>query len=318
MMSEKFLENGFTFLMCGVLTLPSLVLLIICKLFGIEINEYNIYISLIIGVVLIVIALFFHFKEQRETRTLTIIGLDNNSYGKKIKNSLIINIIDDCKILSKNKARTIIPNYIKNIKDTINNYISYKISHFGVASLPFIALAGKYYRKVQINHHYEYQQSDDKIVPLKTKKNATFEQLKCEMKNIESSVALVTIETTSKISNSDLKQFNNVSIFKFYLENPKTNAIIFENQLEKYSEMIADAIYKISKMEVEKIYVIGACQSSLIFEIFRKLNDNRVKEIIICNYSAKSKNRYNWGISIYNEKNIEKYVEFGSDICEKN
>ena len=71
-------------------------------------------------------------------------------------------------------------------------------------------------------------------------------------------------------------------------------------------------------MEVEKIYVIGACQSSLIFEIFRKLNDNRVKEIIICNYSAKSKNRYNWGISIYNEKNIEKYVEFGSDICEKN
>ena len=46
-----------------------------------------------------------------------------------------------------------------------------------------------------------------------------------------------------------------------------------------------------------------------------KINDNRIKEIIVCNYKAKSKNKYNWGISIYNENDNEKYIELGSDIC---
>ena len=45
------------------------------------------------------------------------------------------------------------------------------------------------------------------------------------------------------------------------------------------------------------------------------VDDNRIKEIIVCNYKAKSKNKYNWGISIYNENDNEKYVELGSDIC---
>ena len=155
-------------------------------------------------------------------------------------------------------------------------------------------------------------------MPLKRKKLFFNEKLKCEEKNNNSNIAVITIETTTRINNEDLKQFNNANFFRFYLENARTNAIVYEKQLEDYSETIADTIYKISKTDIEKIYILGACQSSLVFEVFRRLNDNRIKEIIVCNYKAKSKNKYNWGISVYNENDNEKYVKLGSDICGQN
>ena len=315
MFSKKFLDKGFVFLGVGIASFGNILTEIILNYFNIDIPQYNIYICLIVGILLIIIGLIMYYKESKENHILSIIGLDNMNYITKIKNPLTINIIDDCKNIKKSNSKSIISSYVKNIKEKISNYISYKISYFGVAPLPFIAIAGKYYRKVNIVNHYEYHQKDDKILPLKTKKIFLNEKLKCEQKNNNSKVAVITIETTTRINDEDLKQFRNANIIRFYLEDARTNAIAYEKQLEEYSETIADTIYKISKIDIEKIYILGACQSSLVFEVFRRLNDNRIKEIIVCNYKAKSKNKYNWGISIYNENDNEKYVELGSDIC---
>lgn len=315
MFSKKFLDKGFVFLGVGIASFGNILTEIILNYFNIDIPQYNIYICLIVGILLIIIGLIMYYKESKENHILSIIGLDNMNYITKIKNPLTINIIDDCKNIKKSNSKSIISSYVKNIKEKISNYISYKISYFGVAPLPFIAIAGKYYRKVNIVNHYEYHQKDDKILPLKTKKIFLNEKLKCEQKNNNSKVAVITIETTTRINDEDLKQFRNANIIRFYLEDARTNAIAYEKQLEEYSETIADTIYKISKTDIEKIYILGACQSSLVFEVFRRLNDNRIKEIIVCNYKAKSKNKYNWGISIYNENDNEKYVELGSDIC---
>ena len=315
MVSKKFIETGFAFLMAGIISPQDVILLIICKLFNINIDEYNIHICLIIGILLIITGLIIYYKESKENHTLSIIGLDNINYIKKIKNTLTVNIIDDCKNIKKSNSKLIISSYVKNIKEIINNYTSYKISYFGIAPLPFIAIAGKYYRKVDIINHYEYQQKNDKIMSLKTKKLFFNENLKCEQKENNSDITVITIETTTRINNQDLKQFQNVNIIRFYLENARTNAIVYKKQLEEYSETIADTIYKISKEDISKIYILGACQSSLIFEVFRKLNNNRVKEIIVCNYATKSKNKYNWAISVFNKCDTEKYVELGSDVC---
>ena len=315
MFSKKFLDKGFVFLGVGIVSFGNILTEIILNYFNIDIPQYNIYICLIVGILLIIIGLIMYYKESKENHTLSIIGLDNMNYITKIKNPLTINIIDDCKNIKKNNSKSIISSYVKNIKEKISNYISYKISYFGVAPLPFVAIAGKYYRKVNIIKHYEYHQKDDKILSLKTKKLFFNEKLKCEEKNNNSNIAVITIETTTRINDEDLKQFRNANVFKFYLEDTRTNAIAYEKQLEEYSETIADTIYKISKTSIEKIYILGACQSCLVFEVFRRLNDNRIKEIIVCNYKAKSKNKYNWGISIYNENDNEKYVELGSDIC---
>lgn len=315
MFSKKFLDKGFVFLGVGIASFGNILTEIILNYFNIDIPQYNIYICLIVGILLIIIGLIMYYKESKENHILSIIGLDNMNYITKIKNPLTINIIDDCKNIKKSNSKSIISSYVKNIKEKISNYISYKISYFGVAPLPFIAIAGKYYRKVNIVNHYEYHQKDDKILPLKTKKIFLNEKLKCEQKNNNSKVAVITIETTTRINDEDLKQFRNANIIRFYLEDARTNAIAYEKQLEEYSETIADTIYKISKIDIEKIYILGACQSSLVFEVFRRLNDNRIKEIIVCNYKAKSKNKYNWGISIYNENDNEKYIELGSDIC---
>ncbi len=315
MFSKKFLDKGFVFLGVGIASFGNILTEIILNYFNIDIPQYNIYICLIVGILLIIIGLIMYYKESKENHTLSIIGLDNLNYITKIKNPLTINIIDDCKNIKKSNSKSIISSYVKNIQEKISNYILYKISYFGVAPLPFIAIAGKYYRKVNIVNHYEYHQKHDKILPLKTKKLFLNEKLKCEQKNNNSKVAVITIETTTRINDEDLKQFRNTNIFRFCLEDARTNAIAYEKQLEEYSEIIADTIYKISKTNIETIYILGACQSSLVFEVFRRLNDNRIKEIIVCNYKAKSKNKYNWGISIYNENDNEKYVELGSDIC---
>lgn len=315
MFSKKFLDKGFVFLGVGIVSFGNILTEIILNYFNIDIPQYNIYICLVVGILLISIGLIMYYKESKENHTLSIIGLDNMNYITKIKSPLTINIIDDCKNIKKSNSKLIISSYVKNIKEKISNYILYKISYFGVAPLPFIAMAGKYYRKVNVVNHYEYHQKDDKILPLKRKKLFFNEKLKCEEKNNNSNITVITIETTTRINNEDLKQFNNANFLKFYLENARTNAIAYEKQLEEYSETIADAIYRISKTDIETIYILGACQSSLVFEVFRRLNDNRIKEIIVCNYKAKSKNKYNWGISIYNESDNEKYVELGSDIC---
>lgn len=170
MFSKKFLDKGFVFLGVGIASFGNILTEIILNYFNIDIPQYNIYICLIVGILLIIIGLIMYYKESKENHILSIIGLDNMNYITKIKNPLTINIIDDCKNIKKSNSKSMISSYVKNIKEKISNYISYKISYFGVAPLPFIAIAGKYYRKVNIVNHYEYHQKDDKILPLKTKK----------------------------------------------------------------------------------------------------------------------------------------------------
>ena len=101
MFSKKFLETGFVFLTAGIISPQDVILLIICKIFDINVGEYNIHICLIIGILLIVVGLIMYYKESKENHTLSIIGLDNMNYITKIKNPLTINIINDCKILKK-------------------------------------------------------------------------------------------------------------------------------------------------------------------------------------------------------------------------
>ena len=238
MFSKKFLDKGFVFLGVGIASFGNILTEIILNYFNIDIPQYNIYICLIVGILLIIIGLIMYYKESKENHILSIIGLDNMNYITKIKNPLTINIIDDCKNIKKSNSKSMISSYVKNIKEKISNYISYKISYFGVAPLPFIAIAGKYYRKVNIVNHYEYHQKDDKILPLKTKKIFLNEKLKCEQKNNNSKVAVITIETTTRINDEDLKQFRNANIIRFYLEDARTNAIAYEKQLEEYSIMM--------------------------------------------------------------------------------
>ena len=45
-----------------------------------------------------------------------------------------------------------------------------------------------------------------------------------------------------------------------------------------------------------------------MFEVFRKLNQNRVTNIIVCNYLRTAQFKYNWGIYA-SGPNVGKYIE---------
>lgn len=294
----------------SITSINDLLIKYLYKCLNISYEELNVNIAFFSGLLIILIAVFLFIFISAKERTLSIIGLDSIKCVDKIKNANVINIIKNIKNLNKKNSKAIIEDYINDIEKHINNYFSYGVSYFGVAPLPFIALAGVNYRKIGIISHYEYYQKNDKIKSLNYIPGFLCQRLKKQEEINNNDTAIVTIETTARINENDLKQFNSIDIYKFYLKNPKTNAIFSEYQLEGYSEKIADEIYKISKTNVRKIYILAAAQSSLIFEIFRKLNQNRIKEIVVCNYSINSIPKYNWGI-IISGKNLNNYVEMG-------
>jgi len=301
--------TGIGFLSLSIPSFNDLLMQILYKLFDVTYpSQINTYVGIITGFILVITAFLITYNENKNKKTLAIIGLDTIQVSKKLKNPVIINIIDNINKLSKKNNKSIISYYIDSIENTINNYSNFDISYFGIAPIPFIALAGINYRKIPIANHYEFFQKDDNIKPL-SQINPFYPKLFCEKKIEENSkCTIVTIETTCRISNNDLLQFKNANSYRFYLKKAKTNAIFSEKQLENYSEKITNELYKISNDCTQTIYLLAASQSSLIFEIFRKLNLNRSVEIIVCNYSKNAKFRYNWGLSILKNNNIN-YIE---------
>lgn len=308
---KKILELGIGLVGTGMISLSDLILKALYKYFNIPYEEVNSNIAFWCGIGLIALAIVMHIFDIKKEKVLAVIGLDTIKATKKFKNSNIINIIENIKKLKNSNSRKIISDYISDVDKCINNYSDYNVSYFGVAPLPFIALAGNSYRKEKIYSHYEYFQKNDKIKTLNYIPALVLPKLLLNTSLCKGSkIAVVTIETTCQMNEKDLEQFKNCSLYRFQLRKPKTNAIISERQLEAYSEKIADEIYKISKTTSEKIYILGACQSSLMFEIFRKINKNRVVDIIVCNYLRTARYKYNWGIYA-SGNSVGKYVELG-------
>jgi len=308
---KKIFELGIGLVGTGMISLSDLILKALYKYLDIPYEEINSSIAFWCGIGLIVLAIVMHILDIKKEKVLAVIGLDTIKSTKKFKNSNIINIIDSVKKLKKTNSKNIITDYIGDVDKCLKNYSDYNVSYFGIAPLPFIALAGNAYRKEKIYSHYEYFQKNDKIktlnyIPALVLPKLLLNTSLCK----DSKIAVVTIETTCQMNEKDLEQFKNCSLYRFQLRKPKTNAIISERQLEAYSEKIADEIYKISKTTSEKIYVLGACQSSLMFEIFRKINKNRVVDIIVCNYLRTARYKYNWGIYA-SGNSVGKYVELG-------
>lgn len=306
---KELLKLGIGLVGTGMVSFPDLILKWCYKFFDIPYEELNINVTFWIGVAIIIGVIVVHVLEAKREKVLAIIGLDTIKSTRKFKNSNIINIIDSVKKIKKSNSTKIIADYIGDVDKCLNNYNDYNISFFGIAPLPFIALAGSAYRKEKIYSHFEYFQKNDKIKALNFIPQFMLPKLLLNTSLIkDSKVAVVTIETTCQMDEKDLEQFKNCNIYRFKLKKAKNNAIISEKQLEAYSEKIADEIYKISKTTSEKIYILGACQSSLMFEVFRKINKNRVVDIIVCNYLRTGKYKYNWGIYA-SGNSVGKYVE---------
>ncbi len=298
---------GAALLAIGNPSIKDLLLNIAYKLLDVKLPEVNGNLSLIAGIIVILIATYLFNKVYGLNITLALIGLDEKSQTKKLKYVHMINIIELVKKLNKSNSKKIISNINEKIDDFKLNYSDGEKSYYGVAPIPLIAIAGLKFRKEKIKNYYEYNSSNDEVETLSSKAAIFIQKLYYDEIDNSSENSIVCISTTSKITNDDIKQFENMNIYSFYINKCKDNSIVSKKQLEKYSNNIVKKIYDISKSKNGKIYLLGACQSSLIFEIFRKINLNRTNEIVICNYNKHKNPHYNWGISIKDDK--QEYVE---------
>lgn len=279
------------------------------KKIGIDIPYVNVYFCMIIGVFALLLATFLLLKTNKNGKTISIIGLDSKFQTDDLPDVYMIDLRDNVKKLNNSSSSRIIKEFISDVDKFINNNINKNKSYYGVAPIPFVAVVGTKFRKEKILNHYEYDSSNNKVNKLNLKPSILHPKMKIDRISNDNENTVICISTTSKINDGDLKQFLKYNISHFYLKKCKDNIIKSEEQLKKYSDLIVNEIYDVSRHKTGKIYLIGACQSSLIFEIFRKINFNRTLEIIVCNYKKTSTPRYNWGLSLKN--NEIKYMDLG-------
>lgn len=282
---------------------------ILYKKFEIDMPHVNGCFCMIIGVFALMLATFLLLKTNKKEKTISIIGLDSKYQADDLPDTYMIDIRDSIRKLNSNSSKKIIKDFISDIDKFIDNNLNKSKSYYGVAPIPFIAITGTKFRKEKIINHYEYDSSSDKVDKLNYNSTILLPKMKVDRLTNDDEDSILCISTTSKISERDIKQFSKYNISHFYLEKCDDNRIVSEKQLRKYSDLIVKEIYDISKLKTGKIYLIGACQSSLIFEIFRKINFNRTLEIIVCNYNKTSIPRYNWGLCLKN--NEVKYIDLG-------
>ena len=308
---KKTIKNLFTagiaLVTISVPSIEDFIYNIVYKFFKLELPNVNGNLCMIIGLCTIGIAAFMYINTNNKSKTISIIGLDSKYQADNLPDTHMLDIRENIKKLNNNNSTNIIKDFICDIDKFIDNYLNKEKSYYGVAPIPFIALAGTRFKKEIIANHYEYNSSNDRINKLNFKLSLLLPKMKINRINKKTKDSVICISTTSKITKSDLTQFSNYNIHHFYLENCKDNIIISEEQLKKYSDLIVKEIYEISKLRDGKIYLIGSCQSSLIFEIFRKINMNRTLEIIVCNYKKSANPRYDWGLCINN--NEVRYVK---------
>jgi len=175
---RKILELGIALVGTAMISLQDLILKSLYQLFQIEYEEIDSNISFIVGLLLIGVAIAMYYFDNKREKTIAIIGLDTIKSIQQLKDTNVINIINDVKKIKMNNSKKIINDYLNELKNSIINYSPYNISYFGIAPLPFIALAGKYYRKIKIYSHYEYYQCNDKIKPLNFKPTFLIPKLK--------------------------------------------------------------------------------------------------------------------------------------------
>ena len=151
---KDLLKLGIALVGTGMTSIPDLILKVGYEFFGIQYEEMNINVTFWVGVIIIIVAIVMSILDVKKEKVLAIVGLDTIKSTKKFKNSNIINIIDSVKKIQKTNSNEIITGYIGDIDKCLNNYSDYNVSYFGIAPLPFIALAGNVYRKEKIYSHY--------------------------------------------------------------------------------------------------------------------------------------------------------------------
>lgn len=217
--------------------------------------------------------------------------------------------IDLIKIYKKNQIKDSYKEVLEIIEDKTISFSlesrNFKRGYTGIAPIPFIMWLGLHLKREKIDEYFEYDKiQSDKFYKLK--KRGEYPQMKKEecLKQNDSNTneIVIAVSITKKITLEQMKQFSNAKKIELYIDEPKDNAIKYRSQLIEYAQKVATTIEDISaSASFKKIHLLVSSQSSLALEIGKRVDDQRMVEIICYFFDIKQDKNYPWGITMNGE-----------------
>ncbi len=287
-----------------------------------EMSEANI-LQLIVGVVLLAVGIYFWHYVKNKIFILNI----NGYYDKRIEGQnkdlglgtfeFKEREIDFIRIFKKG----IKPSSAKEIGHMIeektisfkNESKEFKRGYTGIAPIPFVALAGTYLQRERIDHYFEFDKiNTEKFYELKEGNGYSSLELETDLNNLTPTVeeVVLAISVTKEIADVHLTQFSGLDIIKLSVDTPEDNKIRFTNQVVEYANTIMQTIEDIGKeMPLKKVHLVCSSQSCLALEIGKRVDNQRMAQVICYFFDMQKETKYPWGIVI-NGADKGKYIEY--------
>lgn len=217
--------------------------------------------------------------------------------------------IDLIKIYKENQIKDSYKEVLEIIEDKTASFIlesrNFRRGYTGIAPIPFIMWAGLHLKREKIDEYFEYDKiQTDKFYKLK--KGKKYPQLQREkylnQNDSNTNEIVIAVSITKRIGLEQMKQFGNAKKFEIYINEPKDNAIKYRSQLIEYAQEVAKTIEDISaSTSFKKVHLLISSQSSLALEIGKRVDDQRMAEIICYFFDIKQDKNYPWGITMNGE-----------------
>lgn len=217
--------------------------------------------------------------------------------------------IDLIKIYKKNQIKDSYKEVLEIIEDKTTSFSlesrNFRRGYTGIVPIPFIMWAGLHLKREKIDEYFEYDKiQTDKFYKLK--KGGKYPQIQREkylnQNDSNTNEIVIAVSITKRIALEQMKQFGDVKKVELYINEPKDNAIKYRSQLIEYAQEVAKTIEDISaSASFKKIHLLISSQSSLALEIGKRVDDQRMAEIICYFFDIKQDKNYPWGITMNGE-----------------
>jgi hypothetical protein len=177
----------------------------------------------------------------------------------------------------------------------------------GVASIPFVMMAGKYFERERMDEYFEYNKIEQTYYQLEKKPlGKSFPKFKRHVQDPFSQIntftcdeIVIAVSLTAPILDQQLSQFTCPHIH-LAVPTPKDNLIVYKEQLRDYVKTTYDLLNEADQKlpNLKTIHFIVSGQSCFAFEMGKVIDDNRMKGVINYQYNAQSTPKYPWGIQI--------------------
>ena len=270
--------------------------------------------QLVIGIVLILLGFYFFQYLKHRIYILNINGylpplsiedhFSNLKLNKFEFKEREIDIIHERNYeMNEEKAKDILELIERKVKLFISESTGCTRGYTGIAPIPFVAMAGTWLKKTRIDKYFEFDKKNSETY-YSLSKSRKYPELKKVTQytqlNLDAEEVVITISTTTPITNPQLKQFNNCEIVKLTVDDPKDNTIKSQKQLKEYINKTIEVIEELPRIfpKLRKIHMVCSTQSCFVLEIGKNIEDFRNVPIIIYHFNAQKEIKYPWGIVI--------------------